>query len=114
MSGHDARPGARLPRARNRCTRLLTRREFPRGDLVSTSVDLVGREMQLTTVARAVQDVQAGGSRVLAVVGEPGIGKTALLAATADRARAAGLLVLEGRAAEHEREVPFAPTGGTR
>jgi predicted ATPase len=55
-----------------------------------------------------VEDVRGGASRVIAVVGEPGIGKTALLEATAERARAAGLLALEGRAAEHERAVPFA------
>ena len=45
---------------------------------------------------------------MLVVVGEPGIGKTALLEAAAERAGAAGLLTLAGRAAEHEREVPFA------
>ena len=41
------------------------------------------------------------------VAGEAGIGKTALLGATAERAAAAGMLVLPGRAAEHERDVPF-------
>ena len=71
-------------------------------------MELVGRERQLAAVERAVEDVRGGASRVIAVVGEPGIGKTALLEATAERARAAGLLTLEGRAAEHEREVPFA------
>ena len=55
-----------------------------------------------------MEDVRRGDSRVLVVVGEPGIGKTALLEAAAARAGAAGLLTLEGRAAEHEREVPFA------
>ncbi len=71
-------------------------------------MDLVGRDTQLQTVKRAVGDVRAGRSRVLVVVGEPGIGKTALLEAAAVRAGAAGLLTLAGRAAEHEREVPFA------
>jgi DNA-binding NarL/FixJ family response regulator len=71
-------------------------------------VDLVGRDTQLQTVQRALDDVRAGRSRVLVVVGEPGIGKTALLEAAAERAGAAGLLTLAGRAAEHEREVPFA------
>ena len=71
-------------------------------------MDLVGRDTQLQTVQRALDDVRAGRSRVLVVVGEPGIGKTALLEAAAERAGGAGLLTLAGRAAEHEREVPFA------
>jgi DNA-binding NarL/FixJ family response regulator len=71
-------------------------------------VELVGRDTQLETVQRALDDVRAGRSRVLVVVGEPGIGKTALLEAAAGRAGAAGFLTLAGRAAEHEREVPFA------
>ena len=58
----------------------------------------------------ALEDVRRGCTRVLAVTGEAGIGKTALLAAVAVRARATRvpMLVLEGRAAEHERDVPFA------
>ena len=55
---------------------------------------------------RALDEVRGGGSRVLAVLGEAGIGKSALLAAIA--ARAAPLLVAAGRAAEHERDLPFA------
>jgi DNA-binding NarL/FixJ family response regulator len=71
-------------------------------------VDLVGRDTQWQTIERALEDVRAGSSRVMMVVAEPGVGKTALLEAAAERARAAGLLTLEGRAAEHERDVPFA------
>ena len=71
-------------------------------------VQLVGRDSQLEALDRAIGDVRGGVPRVLVVSGEPGIGKTALLEAAAGRARAAGLLALEGRAAEHEREVPFA------
>src|SRR4051794_24440597 len=41
------------------------------------------------------------------MLGESGIGKTALLAEVARRARANGLSVLHGRGAEHERDVPF-------
>ena len=49
-------------------------------------MDLVGRDTQLQAVEKAVDDVRAGRSRVLVVVGEPGIGKTALLEAAAERA----------------------------
>src|ERR1700754_3277245 len=69
-------------------------------------MDLVGREVELAAVARALSDVRGGGARVLGIAGEAGIGKSALLAAVA--ARADGLLVVSGRAAEHERDVPFA------
>ena len=70
-------------------------------------MDLVGRAAELDAGARAVDGARDGEARVLLVAGEAGIGKSALLAATGARARAAGLLVLEGRAAEHERDVPF-------
>ena len=68
---------------------------------------LVGRERELAAAGDAIAAVASGESRVLAVLGETGIGKSALLAALQDRARDAGLLVLDGRAAEHERDVPF-------
>jgi AAA ATPase domain len=58
-------------------------------------------------VARAVDDVRRGSRRVLAVLGEAGIGKSALLGAITERCAAAGMLVIEGRGMEHEREVPF-------
>ncbi|MDA0163676.1 AAA family ATPase [Solirubrobacter ginsenosidimutans] len=69
-------------------------------------MDLVGREVELASVSRALDDVRAGGTRVLGVLGEAGIGKSALLAAIADLA--APLRVAAGRAAEHERDLPFA------
>ena len=71
-------------------------------------MDLVGRERELGAVARALDDVGAGSRRLLAVIGESGIGKSALLAAIAGLARERGLPVLERRAAVHERYVPYA------
>jgi DNA-binding CsgD family transcriptional regulator len=68
---------------------------------------LVGRERELVATDAAITGVTGGESRVLAVLGETGIGKSALLDALHDRAEAAGMLVLGGRAAEHERDVPF-------
>lgn len=70
-------------------------------------VKLVGREQELAAAERAVKDAQDGSSRALGVLGEAGIGKSALLIATRERAAAAGMLVLEGRGAEHEQDVPF-------
>lgn len=45
--------------------------------------------------------------RAIGVIGEAGIGKSALLEAAAAAAAAAGLQVFSGLAAEHERDVPF-------
>ena len=70
-------------------------------------MELVGRTGEIGEIERAVSAARAGEMRALAVVGEAGIGKSALLDATAAAAERAGMLVLRGRAAEHEREVPF-------
>jgi DNA-binding CsgD family transcriptional regulator len=70
-------------------------------------VQLVGRDAELAAAGRALEQARHGAGRVLGVLGEAGIGKSALLAATAERARAAGLRVIEGRGVEHERDVPF-------
>ena len=48
-----------------------------------------------------------GGRRILQLVGEPGIGKSRLAAELAARAAQRGYLVLDGRAAEFERDLPF-------
>jgi DNA-binding CsgD family transcriptional regulator len=66
---------------------------------------LLGRERELAVVEGALAGVRAGTGRVLGIVGEAGIGKSALLEALAGRA--APLTVLTGRGAEHERDVPF-------
>ena len=47
------------------------------------------------------------GAAALAIVGEPGMGKTRLLAELRARAEARGLLVLTGSASELEQELPF-------
>jgi len=70
-------------------------------------LDLVGRQQELASVDEVLAGVGQGESRMLAILGETGIGKSALLGETATRAAEAGMLVLDGRAAEHERDVPF-------
>jgi DNA-binding CsgD family transcriptional regulator len=70
-------------------------------------MELIGRDQELAALERAVEDVSGGAGRVVGLDGEAGIGKTELLGALAGYARPAGLLVLEGRCAEHERDVPF-------
>jgi DNA-binding NarL/FixJ family response regulator len=65
---------------------------------------LIGRERQLDLLERALA---RRGSRAVALAGEPGIGKTALLRELVARAAARGSLVLTGSAAELEQELPF-------
>src|SRR3954452_3684846 len=68
---------------------------------------LLGRDRELAAAATAVAAVGSGESRSVGLLGEAGIGKSALLGAIAERGRDGGLLVLGARAAEHERDVPF-------
>jgi DNA-binding CsgD family transcriptional regulator len=67
---------------------------------------LVGRRAERTRLNEVLEGLPRGRSAALVVLGEPGVGKTALL----DSARAAaGLaLVLSARGYEEERELPFA------
>jgi ATP/maltotriose-dependent transcriptional regulator MalT len=58
-------------------------------------------------VDRLLARVARGESAALELVGEPGIGKTRLLAELATRADARGCLVLSGRAGELELDLPF-------
>ena len=69
--------------------------------------DLVGRARELALLDHALDLVAAGGPGFVAVVGEPGIGKTSLMERLSALAGERGWLVLAGRAAEFERELPF-------
>ena len=68
---------------------------------------LVGRAEELGTLDHLLASLDAGGSLAVEVVGEPGIGKTRLLAELRDRAETYGHLVLSGSASELERDLPF-------
>ncbi len=67
---------------------------------------LWGRGQQCGALDRLLADVRAGRSRVLAVRGEPGIGKTALLGYAADAAPDFRVARAEG--VESEMELPYA------
>jgi ATP/maltotriose-dependent transcriptional regulator MalT len=69
---------------------------------------LIGRRHELGVLDRALLAVERGPSRAVGLRGEPGIGKSRLLAELASRAEERGHLVLAGRAAELERDLPFA------
>ncbi|NVI91819.1 AAA family ATPase, partial [Actinomadura sp. BRA 177] len=72
----------------------------------SGNAPLVGRRDALREIDR-VLDAAAGGYGFLAMVGEPGAGKTRLLNELADGAIARKLPFVAGRAAEFEQEMPF-------
>ncbi|MGH2907942.1 MAG: AAA family ATPase, partial [Solirubrobacteraceae bacterium] len=67
---------------------------------------LLGRERERQRVYAALDRARAGASEVLALVGEPGIGKTALLQDAAGHAD--GMRVLRARGVESEARIPFA------
>ena len=68
---------------------------------------LVGRVAELGALDSALAGLARRTASLLALVGEPGIGKTRLLTELGARAEARGWLVLAGSASELERELPF-------
>jgi DNA-binding CsgD family transcriptional regulator len=79
--------------------------ERERGDLVA-GTSLVGRERELdlivSFIGRAARDGEA-----LLLLGEPGVGKSALLEASAQAALAAGTRILSAAGVEFEADIPF-------
>jgi|SRR5579875_2980730 len=67
---------------------------------------LVGREAEQSAIASLLSCARAGKSATLALVGEPGIGKSALL--DLGRQLATGMRVLSARGAQTEAQIPFA------
>jgi DNA-binding NarL/FixJ family response regulator len=68
---------------------------------------LVGRAEELGRISDALAELADGRPALIELVGEPGIGKTRLLAELAQIADARGQLVLSGCASELERDQPF-------
>jgi DNA-binding CsgD family transcriptional regulator len=68
---------------------------------------LLERESELSAVDSAVEDALDGRGRTLLIEGPPGIGKSTLLAATRERAGAAGFQVLHATCDELESAFPF-------
>lgn len=67
----------------------------------------VGRVHELGSLDQVLAELEEGRAAALQLIGEPGIGKTRLLAELAARADARGQLVLAGSASELERDLPF-------
>jgi DNA-binding NarL/FixJ family response regulator len=69
---------------------------------------LRGREIQQAVIDELLSQARAGASGALALRGEPGIGKTALLDYAANRAKGDDMPVLRAVGVESEAELPFA------
>lgn len=75
--------------------------------MLTPTVDLLERESELGRLAARVDAAVARKGSVVALEGEAGIGKSALLAWTVQRATAAGMLVLSARAGELEQDFGY-------
>ncbi len=69
--------------------------------------EIVGREGELRSFDAALDELERGNAVALELEGEPGIGKTRLLAELGRIADQRGYLVLNGSASEFEIELPF-------
>jgi len=79
----------------------------PQHDVICPT--LIGRDPQIAAVHRVLDRVRDGGGQVALIVGEAGVGKSRLLRAMTEEARAAGFFVLHGASFEAETSIPYAP-----
>ncbi|MGW0432202.1 BTAD domain-containing putative transcriptional regulator [Micromonospora sp. NPDC003197] len=73
----------------------------------SRTEQLVGRQTELALLEDALAEASHRGGRVVAVVGEPGIGKTSLAAAISEQATADGVPVVWGHCPNVGQSPPF-------
>jgi len=70
---------------------------------------LIGREVELEQLRRALEQARDGHGQVVAVVGEPGVGKSRLLYEFTHSPLTRGWLVLESGGVPHGRTIPYLP-----
>jgi ATP/maltotriose-dependent transcriptional regulator MalT len=75
--------------------------------MVAAAEQLIGRTAEIGLFEHALDALSEGRPGAVQVVGEPGMGKTRMLAELAERADARGNLVLAGSGSELERGLPF-------
>ena len=107
--GDDGRAQSVITTVHGRGYRFVSvvRTDPPEQNATGNQPELVGRSAELATLDQLVADARAGRGRMVVVTGEPGIGKSALLAAAHARVAAGGGRVLVGRGAENRG--PFRP-----
>jgi class 3 adenylate cyclase/tetratricopeptide (TPR) repeat protein len=74
--------------------------------------EFVGRETELAALGRALEEASAGQGKVVAIVGEPGLGKSRLAHEFIRTAAAQGWMVLESGASPHDRNTTYFPIRG--
>jgi class 3 adenylate cyclase/DNA-binding CsgD family transcriptional regulator len=75
--------------------------------VTSPASSLVGRDQELAVIESALAAAGSGAGGLVLVEGSAGIGKTALLRASRERAAERGMTVLHARATELERDYPM-------
>jgi DNA-binding NarL/FixJ family response regulator len=75
--------------------------------MATAAAQLVGRAEELGALDRVVDGLKRTGAAATLLVGEPGMGKTRLLAELTAHADARGCTVLSGSASELEADLPF-------
>jgi len=72
-------------------------------------VRFVGRDSEMRSLEAALERTRRGEGQVLGVVGDAGAGKSRLCFEFAERCRAEGMRVMEGRCLPHGRNLPLFP-----
>jgi len=70
---------------------------------------IVGRDVPLSTVVHTLDRARAMHGGTLLISGEAGVGKSRLVRAMVERARATGFVALQGACFEADRAQPYAP-----
>ncbi|MCP3446153.1 AAA family ATPase [Bradyrhizobium sp. CCGUVB14] len=78
-------------------------------ELPTSSPVLIGRERELESLRRTFDDARLGETRLLAVIGESGIGKSALVTAFSDELRSMATTVALARAERDDRRTSLLP-----
>jgi predicted ATPase len=74
---------------------------------VTDGPPFIGRAQELAALASVLELLQHGRGQSIVVEGEPGIGKSRLVAEALDYATTLELRILAGSANELERDIPF-------
>jgi class 3 adenylate cyclase len=76
---------------------------------LQTETPFVGRQAELAQLQRLIDRATAGHGQVVALVGEPGVGKSRLVGEFVESHRAHGWLVVEGASVSHATTTPYLP-----
>jgi hypothetical protein len=84
-------------------------RPVERRSFTASRVALVGRRRELQLLKRGLDEATGGGTGIVVVAGEPGIGKTTLVQCFADELRLNGRPLYEAPAAREDRRTSLLP-----